>query len=272
MPTTTPRKAAAPSTPPQAPDAPQEATAAPQAPTVPPTIVQALSAVSKDVGAVGKDRQAPGNIGGFMFRGVDAVVNAVHPALARHGVVLLPNVLSREAVTVPTRQGGTMVNVTVLTRFTFYGPAGDSLSVTTYGEAADAGDKATTKAQSVALRVALLQALMLPTDEPDPDEQGYERAGQPQQQQTQQQQPTQPEQARPQFSAPDPEARPKAASAWQAIQVLDEAQAERVRAAYPQGWPHPTSLDEGQAERLLGIMRNLFTDSQEVPGEAPDPT
>ena len=37
------------------------------------------------------------------------------------------------------------------------------------GEAGDSGDKATPKAMSVALRTALLQTLMLPTDEPDPD-------------------------------------------------------------------------------------------------------
>jgi hypothetical protein len=37
------------------------------------------------------------------------------------------------------------------------------------GEAADAGDKATSKAHSVAYRTCLLQALSIPTHEPDPD-------------------------------------------------------------------------------------------------------
>ena len=40
----------------------------------------------------------------------------------------------------------------------------------------DSGDKATAKAMSVAFRTALLQALALPTDEPDPDSQSYERS------------------------------------------------------------------------------------------------
>jgi hypothetical protein len=40
----------------------------------------------------------------------------------------------------------------------------------------DSGDKATAKAMSVAMRTALLQALCLPTDEPDPDATSYERA------------------------------------------------------------------------------------------------
>ena len=48
------------------------------------------------------------------------------------------------------------------------------------GESMDAGDKGTPKAMSVALRIALLQALCIPTDEPDPDTHSYERAAAPQ--------------------------------------------------------------------------------------------
>ena len=43
-------------------------------------------------------------------------------------------------------------------------------------EVVDSGDKATAKAMSVAFRTALLQALCLPTDEPDPDASSYERS------------------------------------------------------------------------------------------------
>lgn len=147
----------------------------PPAPAGGATITEVLSSVMNHVRAVGKDSQAPPILGGFHFRGVDAVVNAVAPALRDAGVVVMPEVLSVERVTTQSRQGATMLNVYVTTRYTFHGPAGDSLSTVVLGEAADAGDKATSKAQSVALRVALLQALMLPTDEPDPDTQGYER-------------------------------------------------------------------------------------------------
>jgi hypothetical protein len=44
------------------------------------------------------------------------------------------------------------------------------------GEAFDMGDKATAKAMSVAYRTCLLQALTIPTDDPDPDESSYEQA------------------------------------------------------------------------------------------------
>src|SRR5690606_34079164 len=47
------------------------------------------------------------------------------------------------------------------------------------GEAMDSGDKATSKAMSVAFRTALIQALALPTDEPDPAESTYQRSDAP---------------------------------------------------------------------------------------------
>ncbi|NKU87713.1 hypothetical protein GS884_09095 [Rhodococcus hoagii] len=58
-----------------------------------------------------------------------------------------------------------------------FGPAGDSFSGSAYGEAADAGDKAVSKAQSVAYRTFLLQGLTVPTEERDPDADVHERAG-----------------------------------------------------------------------------------------------
>lgn len=157
----------------------------------PDTIAQALAKVKMEVGHVGKESKAPGNMGGYSFRGVDAVVNACAGPLARHGVVVAPEVLNLERVTNQSRNGAQMLNVYATVRYTFYGPAGDSLATVTVGEAADAGDKAHSKAMSVAYRIALLQTLTLPTDEPDPDSQGYERGAPVQQAPVQQQAPQQ---------------------------------------------------------------------------------
>lgn len=169
---TTPKSQPAPE--PAAEVEPAEGTAAP---VLHPTIIQALNAARAEVGAVRKDSKADPKLGGYQFRGVDAVVNATSGILAKHGVLVVPEVLAVERATTQSRQGASMLNVYVTTRFTFYGPAGDSVSATVLGEAADAGDKATAKAQSVALRVALLQTLLLPTDDVDPDAEGYQRAG-----------------------------------------------------------------------------------------------
>ncbi|MDG3012175.1 hypothetical protein G4X40_18705 [Rhodococcus sp. D2-41] len=112
----------------------------------------------------------------FNFRGIDATMNTVGPALREHGVVIIPEALSIESERYPTKAGGQMRNATVHMRYTVFGPAGDSFAGSTYGEAADAGDKAVSKAQSVAYRTFLLQGLTVPTQEPDPDADTHERA------------------------------------------------------------------------------------------------
>lgn len=138
------------------------------------SIVVLMSRVMADVGAVKKgDRNDHQK---FLFRGIDAVVNAVSPALHRHGVVVVPMLESVERGTSPTARGGAVSNVYVVVRYVFHGPAGDTLETVVAAEAFDSGDKATAKAMSVAFRTALLQALSLPTDEPDPDTETYERS------------------------------------------------------------------------------------------------
>lgn len=141
----------------------------------PKTIVQLLTLVMKDVGAVGKDDTNPEQ--GFRFRGVDAVVNAASPALRRRGVVVVPTLMdvTRELVEVGG-QRRPAVHAVVRVRYRFHGPAGDHLDAVTPGEAIDEGDKAVSKAMSVAFRIALLQALSLPTHDPDPDAAVYQRA------------------------------------------------------------------------------------------------
>lgn len=138
-------------------------------------IVEALSKVMAYVGAVKKgDRNEAQR---FNFRGIDAVVNAVSPALRMHGVVVTPELVSIDRDTVEVGQKRTpMGHVTVVVKYTFTATDGSSLSATVAGEAMDSGDKATPKAMSVAFRTALLQALCLPTDEPDPDSHTYERS------------------------------------------------------------------------------------------------
>lgn len=140
-----------------------------------PSIVESLSAVMADVQAVRKGERNDQQ--GYSFRGIDAVVNAVGPALRAHGVVVLPVVEDSHYDVVEVGRNRTqMRQATVTVRYVFVGPAGDRLEAVSVGEAMDSGDKATPKAMSVAFRVALLQALCIPTDEADPDSQSYERA------------------------------------------------------------------------------------------------
>lgn len=137
----------------------------------------ALSLVMADVQNVSKSGRNESQ--NFNFRGIDAVMNAVGPALRARGVIVLPSVKDVNYESYQTRNGAQMRNCTMTVAFTFVGPAGDLLVCSTVGEAADSGDKATSKAHSVAFRTALLQALCIPTDEPDPDASAHERATAP---------------------------------------------------------------------------------------------
>lgn len=114
---------------------------------------------------------------GFNFRGIDAVMIQVGPALRAHGVIVVPTVLEHEHSQVLMGRNQTPMNsVLLLVRYQFVGPEGDSIEAVVPGESADAGDKAFSKAMSVAFRTALLQTLALPTDERDADADTYERA------------------------------------------------------------------------------------------------
>jgi hypothetical protein len=142
-----------------------------------PLIYGKLAAVMAELPAVGKDSKNEQQ--GWNFRGVDAVVNAISPALRKHGVVVVPSVQRigyRDAMTTggtprPTRE------VTVEVAYTFYAEDGSSVTAVVPGESLDQSDKGSAKAMSVAFRIALLQVFALPTSEPDPDASYHTRDG-----------------------------------------------------------------------------------------------
>lgn len=138
-------------------------------------IYTALAAVMADCDHVAKrDRNEHQR---FLFRGIDAVVNAVSAHLIEAGVVVGPSGIRdyHHGSVEVGRNRTPMGHVTLVAAYTFTAPDGSSLVFEAPGEAMDSGDKATPKAMSVAYRTALLQALTLPTNEPDPDATSYER-------------------------------------------------------------------------------------------------
>lgn len=139
-------------------------------------IIELLSKVMEDVGAVRKaERNQAQN---FNFRGIDAVVNAVSPALRKHNVVVTPEIVSCDYTTVEIGKNRTaMGHCRVVVTYKFWAPDGSYLPSTVSAESMDSGDKATAKAMSVAFRTCLLQTLCLPTDDTDPDHEVYERSG-----------------------------------------------------------------------------------------------
>ena len=54
-------------------------------------IYQTISAVMNEIGVIGKDSKNQSQ--GFMYRGIDAVMNAINPALIKYKLFIVPEVL-----------------------------------------------------------------------------------------------------------------------------------------------------------------------------------
>lgn len=211
-----------------------------------PTVVEALAAVMEDVREVGKDgfHDAPG--AKFKFRGIDAVVNAVGPALRRHRVVVVPQLVSIDHRDVQTSGGKNARETCVVVRYVWTGPDGSTLETSVPGEAMDNGDKGTAKAMSVAFRIALLQALCLPTDDADPDNATYER-GAPDARQRQ------PEPSEPPADEPWVAARKRLAGVVAENKWDRDVIAELFAKQYQQSLGEATDVN-----RINGFTKNLF--------------
>ncbi len=134
---------------------------APAEPCTPAPLPVLMGRVLADVPAVGKNSQAPSNMGGYAFRGIEDVLAALKPAMARHGVFCIPDVIER-LPTERTLQGGkVMFVVDLCIRWTFHGPAGDTLTSTCWGQGTDMGDKATQKAMTSGFKTMLCQTFCI---------------------------------------------------------------------------------------------------------------
>lgn len=132
------------------------------------TIYQRLCEAMKEVGAIEKNSRNQKQ--GFMYRGVDAVYNAVQPVFIKHGIFVVPEVLEQTREERVSSSGNNLLYSILRVKFNFYAEDGSSVSAVVIGEGMDSGDKASNKAMSVAFKYAIFQVLCIPTEElKDPD-------------------------------------------------------------------------------------------------------
>lgn len=105
---------------------------------------------------------------GFKFRSIDHVIDTLGPLLHEHQVFFVPTVLERVAETRQTSKGNNLYAVCLHVRYTFYDVDGNQVSCDVWGEGSDSGDKATSKAMTMALKSALSQTFAI-SSEDDPD-------------------------------------------------------------------------------------------------------
>lgn len=106
----------------------------------------------------------------FMFRGIDDVMNELHDLFARNQVFILPELLEFTTENRPTKTGGLQTYTRAKMKYRFVAVDGSFVETVNIGEAMDSADKSMNKAMSIALKYALLQMFLIPTEEKkDPD-------------------------------------------------------------------------------------------------------
>lgn len=131
-------------------------------------IYKAMLNIMSDVDAIKKEKKNQQQ--GFMFRGIDDMMNSLHGLFAKHGVFIIPIVESYDVKERPTKSGGINYFTHAVITFNFTAQDGSFISIKNVGEAMDSGDKGMNKAMSIALKYALMQTFLIPTEDiADPD-------------------------------------------------------------------------------------------------------
>lgn len=143
-----------------------------------PLVYQAIATVTGDLAKVGISKDSTNSVQGFKFRSIDAFYNALAPLLAKHGLVILPRVISRAVTERQTNKGGILFSVVLEIDYDFVAAKDGSIHTARfYGEASDSGDKGTNKALSAGYKYCVMETFCVPVkghiddsdaDTPDP--------------------------------------------------------------------------------------------------------
>lgn len=141
-----------------------------------PKIYAAICGVMEDVGAVGKGDYNKSQ--GFKYRGIDAVMNALNPAMIKHKIFCTPEVIEQSREERNTAKGGTLIYSVCRMRYRFFTTDGSYVDAVVVGEGMDSGDKASNKAMAVAFKYACFQTFCIPTENlmDDPDKESPEES------------------------------------------------------------------------------------------------
>lgn len=126
-----------------------------------PQIYKALAAISKEIGAIEKSQKNVQQ--NFMFRGIDQVMNTLHPLLVEFGVFIVPEIIETHREERLTKTGGTLIYTTHKIRYHFTAIDGSEVCATVMGEGMDSADKSSNKAMAVAFKYACFQMFCIPT-------------------------------------------------------------------------------------------------------------
>ena len=126
-------------------------------------IFEAINSIMQDVDGIGKNKKNQQQ--GYSFRGIDDMYNVLQPLFKKHHVFIATNILESKREERQTAKGGVLIYTIAKCQFKFYTTDGSFIESVLEGEAMDSGDKSTNKAMSTALKYALMQMFLIPTEE-----------------------------------------------------------------------------------------------------------
>lgn len=126
-------------------------------------IYEALVAVNRGVQAIAKAQKNRQQ--GYMFRGIDDVMNALHPLFCEHGIVIIRRDKDVRIDEGKSKSGGVLYMITLTTEWVLAAADGTTVSVVAIGQGMDSSDKGLNKAASTSYKYALLQLFSIPTEE-----------------------------------------------------------------------------------------------------------
>lgn len=134
-------------------------------------VYESIAKVSKELSVDGVSKNRKNTQQNYNFRGIDDVMNALSPLLAKNNLCILPRVLSRETTERQAKSGGSIFYTVVDVEYDFVNTEdGSKHTIKMYGEAMDSADKSTNKAMSQAYKNVAFQAFCIPVEgTPDAD-------------------------------------------------------------------------------------------------------
>ena len=129
------------------------------------SIFSLIPKIMAEVGAI--EKASKNQAQNYKFRGIDDVMAAFQPVMARHGVFFIPEVLSATQTDRESAKGSTLIYTQLTVAYTFFAADGSNVRAVVVGEAMDSADKSSNKAMSAALKYALLQTFCVPVESSD---------------------------------------------------------------------------------------------------------
>ena len=135
-------------------------------------LIQKIAAITGELGAISKEKKKDSQLG-YGYQGIDDVVNALNPLLAKYEIAIYEEVMSLETsdISVETKYGAKQ-GVRASVRMAYHVTDGKT-TILTHGAALkiDYSDKSVTQAMSMAYKYAMIRLFAIRTkDTLDPDE------------------------------------------------------------------------------------------------------